>query len=691
MDEKALYANFYSAGFHNPVTSKSMERGKLLSKKYYNNGKNLVKEVMCSYDKAYTSSSPSGFIKAPTQEAVYISSEPGLPGWGITTSMNLVYTYRYLESSRIETEYNPETNIPRQSVTTNTTYNSSKLIKSVETFGSDGKGSRVEYKYPCDYNLPIQQGVVHPVKFMQMKNIIGYPIEQKKFVNNLLTEAKGVAYGYINESNSIVKQSAVYRLNTDKPILDISIIKANIENNNYVVNSQCILDQSFTYYDNGNIKEIFSNKDNKYSTLIWGYSSHNIIAEIENSDYNSISKILTNNTIENLSYSPVPNEGDFNELSALRSHLPNAFVTCYTYIPTVGVDTKTDSRGITTHFAYDKYQKLSAIRDFNKNILEHYDYKFVDVMHLKDIQIEIDSMGFGFESFPINKKMVIGKNYEAVYHPTGGHGKYEVLWILKDGIGNIVQSSTTTRFGFNYPISGNMTIELTVKDLLGGIELTKSRVVTFYNPEYVFLKRNSVSDAGINYLASLENISGGSGQFHYSWFLKDKSGIVLKSELNTVAPEYVFSYSTTDKYSVECQRIDLITGEILFHCLNIPAYSPISASIFLDAPPISKSNNNIYTIIENQYLVHQVMNANLRMLPGGSGFFKYFWTFRMQSNSVDLSLVPVASFELNHYSERLNTIGDFIIQCQIEDVVFGDIKTVSRSGAVVPNPNLIIL
>ncbi|NAS12394.1 RHS repeat domain-containing protein [Poritiphilus flavus] len=139
--------------------------------------------------------------------------------------------------------------------------------------------------------------------------------------------------------------------------------------------------QYHSYYSNGNPKEI-SVKSGPHIVYIWGYKGEYPIARIENAIYTDVSSYVSN--LQTLSLADTDNckQSSCKEellrqgLNALRTNLPKAMVTTYTYDPLVGVTSITDPRGNTTYYSYDDFNRLKEVRDADKKLVSDYQYHY---------------------------------------------------------------------------------------------------------------------------------------------------------------------------------------------------------------------------------------------------------------------------------------------------------------------------
>lgn len=107
-------------------------------------------------------------------------------------------------------------------------------------------------------------------------------------------------------------------------------------------------------------------------SYLWGYNKTQPIAMIENATYQEIADALQISSVDvgNL------DESDLLQISTLRTLLPNARVSTYTYIPLVGVLTQTDARGYLTTYEYDVFGRLKSVQDAAGNIISENNYHY---------------------------------------------------------------------------------------------------------------------------------------------------------------------------------------------------------------------------------------------------------------------------------------------------------------------------
>ncbi|NJM79894.1 MAG: hypothetical protein HC854_10275 [Flavobacterium sp.] len=108
-------------------------------------------------------------------------------------------------------------------------------------------------------------------------------------------------------------------------------------------------------------------------TYIWGYNKTQPIAKIENATYAQVQSYVAN--LQTLSNGTDENSL-ITALNNLRTALPNAMITTYTYKPLIGISTVTDPKGDKQAYHYDSFNRLQFVKDSQGNILNENEYHY---------------------------------------------------------------------------------------------------------------------------------------------------------------------------------------------------------------------------------------------------------------------------------------------------------------------------
>lgn len=119
----------------------------------------------------------------------------------------------------------------------------------------------------------------------------------------------------------------------------------------------------------GNPLEVEQAGGTKISYL-WGYNKAHPIAKIENA---SNAEIKTALGVADLT---LVNEANWTAINNLRTLLPNAMVTTYTYMPLVGITSITDAKGDQVTYHYDNFKRLEVVKDSQGRILGEHKYNY---------------------------------------------------------------------------------------------------------------------------------------------------------------------------------------------------------------------------------------------------------------------------------------------------------------------------
>lgn len=110
----------------------------------------------------------------------------------------------------------------------------------------------------------------------------------------------------------------------------------------------------------------------RQKVLIWGYKGRYLIAGISGVTYSKVSKALGSSP-ESYSSRSIP---DMAKLDSLRSKLPAALITTYTYEPLVGITSHTAPNGEKTTYEYNDKKQLSAVKNHDGKVIKTYTYHY---------------------------------------------------------------------------------------------------------------------------------------------------------------------------------------------------------------------------------------------------------------------------------------------------------------------------
>src|SRR5690606_35765115 len=108
--------------------------------------------------------------------------------------------------------------------------------------------------------------------------------------------------------------------------------------------------------------------DGTKAVYLWAYYNEEYpVAKVENATLAAVKAALTTTDLNNLKSATYSQDRHnmVTILNKIRTGLPNALVTTYTYDPLVGVTSITDPKGYTTYYDYDAFKRLEWVRDAN--------------------------------------------------------------------------------------------------------------------------------------------------------------------------------------------------------------------------------------------------------------------------------------------------------------------------------------
>ncbi|MGJ1436328.1 DUF5977 domain-containing protein [Sphingobacterium siyangense] len=195
------------------------------------------------------------------------------------------------------------------------------------------------------------------------------PVEVSKWRNGKAMSSLFLSYAIDGTSTRVYPSS----IETIDMITGANFTPSKVSGTAIVKDNRYRLENTIKYFD-GNIVETKSKKDDPVSYL-WGYNKQYPVAKIEGSTYANSSAVITQAQINSAA-----DEAALRTLLAgLRtdSRTKNSLVTTYTHKTLEGVTSKTDSRGVTEFYEYDKLFRLKNVKDYNQFITQSYNYNYV--------------------------------------------------------------------------------------------------------------------------------------------------------------------------------------------------------------------------------------------------------------------------------------------------------------------------
>ncbi|WP_314244775.1 hypothetical protein [Empedobacter tilapiae] len=237
-------------------------------------------------------------------------------------------------------------------ITTETNYNYDspnhlQLTKQTTT-NSKGETLTTEYQYPPDWagnaiadKLTAQNRISEPLTIVQKLN------------ENTVISAVYNEYKEFNGVNGIIEKSGVFQKKGSSQFVEA--------------------DRKITYnsYDaKGNLLQ-YTLENGIPVSIIWGYNGQYPVAKIEGSTFaNATSKLANYLTkIQNGTLTAT-------EQSTIRTLIPDAMLTSYTYKPLIGVTSITGPNGQSEFYNYDSSNRLQSIVNEKNEVIKTFEYNY---------------------------------------------------------------------------------------------------------------------------------------------------------------------------------------------------------------------------------------------------------------------------------------------------------------------------
>ncbi|WP_340067296.1 hypothetical protein [Ascidiimonas aurantiaca] len=412
------------------------------------------------------------------------------------------------------------------------------------------------------------------------------------------------------------------------------------------------------YYDKydqkGNILEYTIDNAIKVS-ILWGYNGQYPVAKIENATYAEATGPSVNLNMALLE-DPSTSAALRSELAKLRTALPQAMVTTYTYDPLIGMSSMTDASGLTTYYEYDDRNRLKAVKDLNAHLQAQYFY------HYKGEPVTHAGLTLG----EITGPSTVFDNEQGTYRieVLTGSGDYSYRWQfeLASGQQSISLSGNPYLVNFNSGFRGTNILRCTVTDNVTGIVREAIYEVSVYAPVAVsgITASSSWALTGSPVTFSV-NATGGSGNFTYAWNFT-RSGQPPGTATGP-SVERVFDATYVGPVTVSCTITDVALNRTITQTMPLTVYNAVQISSISGSSQVNVGREAVLSVTGSE----------------GSGNYSYTWQFSPavsgQETFTSATARPV--FALLHQ-------GTVTATCTLTDVVTGSTSVSSRELTVHP-------
>jgi hypothetical protein len=233
----------------------------------------------------------------------------------------------------------------------NSTYGSTQhyQLTKTETLNSKGQTIRTTYKYPHDYagtgdyNAMISNNIIS--KVVDVKTELVPPSSTAIPVSEVKTN-----YAHVGSNNY-------------EPVSLEQSVKGN------ALETEGTIDQ---YDSKGNILQ-YKSKNEVQNAIIWGYDYKYPVAKIVGATYAQATAQLT---VSMSALQSLDGQSLRDELNHIRTGLPAAQVTTYTYKHLAGISSITDPNNRTNTYTYDEFNRLQLIKDQDGNAIKKNEYVY---------------------------------------------------------------------------------------------------------------------------------------------------------------------------------------------------------------------------------------------------------------------------------------------------------------------------
>jgi YD repeat-containing protein len=209
-----------------------------------------------------------------------------------------------------------------------------------------------------------------------------FTIEEKIFNNNQYIGGILTKYKTVTQSGkTMYVPDKKYFSEIVTPLTNPSTFTSQGENALIYPSANIKYENQTTY---GKCRSITLN-DVECIVYLWSYNYQYPIDEIKGATYSEVTSKISESDMNTIAAKNIPTDTDWRTINGLRTKLPNAHVTIYKYQPLFGIESITDSNGVTSYYEYDGLGRLTGIKvgdkitpsgsDTKKNI-ETFEYHY---------------------------------------------------------------------------------------------------------------------------------------------------------------------------------------------------------------------------------------------------------------------------------------------------------------------------
>lgn len=271
-----------------------------------------------------------------------------------------------------------ELNVTRYYINVNWTYLSSKTVENYNVDGNDPLISVTNYYFDNPDHAQLNRTEITNSKQELLKKQTLFPqdipVNERTTAEETLIAQNRIGLpikilSYKNNGSSDILLSNLYNQYYDwgNNLVATQKVKAAKEND--------ALEDRIQYHDYDTVGNplVVSKIDGSKISYIWGYDDQYPIAKIENASYAEIATALS---LPNANAVEALDENDMVLINSLRTHLPEAMVTTYTFQPLVGVTSIIDPKGHITSYEYDEFNRLEFVKDHEGKLISENKYHY---------------------------------------------------------------------------------------------------------------------------------------------------------------------------------------------------------------------------------------------------------------------------------------------------------------------------